>query len=1007
LFGVFLVGERAGRVGELDEEMVYESRVGDFFTLGSTSWRIEDITHDRVLVSPAPGLPGRLPFWKGDAVGRPVELGHAIGAFVRELGKLSPDRARERVTRAGLDQWATDNLLAYLDEQRQATGHLPDDRTIVVERFRDELGDWRVAVHSPFGARVHAPWALAIARRLRERFGVDVAAMHSDDGVVLRLPDTEERPPPDLAAFEPEEIEELVTAELGGSALFAARFRECAARALLLPRRQPGRRSPLWQQRQRSAQLLGVASEYPQFPVVLETMRECLQDVFDVPGLVQLMRDLQARRVRFVEVETSAPSPFARSLLMGYIAEFMYDGDSPLAERRAQALALDTGLLAELLGQAELRELLDPAVIDRVEAELQRRTPDRWARNIEEVADLLRLLGPLSGDEVTERCEPHPQGLAPEQDDLAGRDASIPTTVPSVPASMGERLVHGADPAGQAARWLGELAVARRAIPVRIGGQDRWAAIEDAGRLRDALGVPLPVGIPEAFLEPVRDPLGDLVSRYARTHGPFHAVDAADRFGLGVAVVNEALHRLAAGGRAVEGAFRPGGSGTEWCDPEVLRRIRRASLAALRKESEPVPAVALGRFLPVWQNVRGQGLRGVDGVLRSVEQLTGSPVPASALERLVLPARVADYAPAMLDELCAAGEVIWAGHGALPGDDGWISLYPADLAPLLMPPPDPDPAPTPLHSRILEALGDGHALFFRQLSDRIGSLDDTALATAVWDLVWSGCLTNDTLGPVRALVASGRPAHAGRKPTPRGRYSRSGRIGRAPMPSRTGPPSMAGRWSLLPERDADATRRGHALAETLLDRYGVLTRGSVVAERPVGGFAAIYRVLSAFEEAGRARRGYFVEGLGAAQFAMPGAVDSLRVLAGKTGDDALVLAAADPANPYGAALPWPERPGDVAGGHKAGRKAGALVVLVDGRLVLYVERGGRTLLTWSDRPEVLQPAVDGLALAVREGALGKLTVERADGEGVLMSPLGQALQAAGFHATPRGLRLRA
>ncbi len=981
LFGVFLTGERASRVGELDEEMVYESRVGDIFTLGSTSWRIEDITHDRVLVTPAPGSPGRLPFWKGDAVGRPVELGRAVGAFVRELGTLDADRARERVRKCGLDKWATDNLLAYLTEQRQATGHVPDDRTILVERFRDELGDWRVVVHSPFGAQVHAPWALAIAARLRERFGVDVAAMHSDDGIVLRLPDTEERPPLDLAAFDPDEVEPLVTAELGGSALFAARFRECAARALLLPRRQPGRRSPLWQQRQRSAQLLSVASQYAQFPIVLETMRECLQDVFDVPGLVGLMRDLQARRVRFVEVETATPSPFARSLLMGYVAEYMYDGDSPLAERRAQALTLDTSLLAELLGQAELRELLDADVIDRVEAELQWLAGDRRARSAENVADMLRLLGPLGTSEVAERS-------------VRGRD--------------------------EASGWLDDLARARRAILVRIGGTDRWAAIEDAGRLRDALGAPLPVGIPEAFLEPVRDPLGDLVSRFARTHGPFHAADAAERLGLGVAVVTDALHRLAAAGRAVEGAFRPGGAGTEWCDPGVLRRVRRASLAALRREAEPVPAGVFSRFLPAWQGVRGAGLRGIDGVLRAVEQLAGTPVPASALERLILPARVADYAPPLLDELCAAGEVLWAGHASLPGDDGWIALYPHEVAPLLLPPIDENMSLTPLHEQVLSALGDGRALFFRQLSDRISSLDDTALASAIWDLVWAGYLTNDTPGPIRALVGGGRATHTQRPRPLRGRYSRYGRpvAGRASLPSRSGPPTMTGRWSLLPERDLDPTRRAHALAETLLDRYGVLTRGSVTAERPSGGYAAVYRVLRAFEEAGRVRRGYFIEGLGAAQFAMPGAVDRLRgysrsdgirpgVAAGEaTERSALVLAATDPANPYGAALPWPERPGEVASGHKPGRKAGALVVLLDGDLVLYVERGGRTLLTWADDLDNLQPTVDALALAVREGALGKLTVERADGEGVLTSPLGRALEAAGFHATPRGLRLR-
>jgi ATP-dependent helicase Lhr and Lhr-like helicase len=998
LFGVFLVGEKASRVGELDEEMVYESRVGDVFTLGTSSWRIEDITHDRVVVSPAPGLPGKLPFWKGDALGRPVELGHAVGAFVRELSTLDEDAARARVAASGLDEWAVDNLLAYLAEQRQATGHVPTDRTIVVERFRDELGDWRVAVHSPFGAQVHAPWALAIAARLRDRYGVDVQAMHADDGIVLRLPDTDAAlldsgsstgPPADLALFDPDEIEELVTAEVGGSALFAARFRECAARALLLPRRDPNRRTPLWQQRQRSAQLLSVASRYGSFPVVLETMRECLQDVFDVPGLVGLMRDLRSRAVRMVEVETPTPSPFARSLLFGYVAAFLYESDAPLVERRAAALTLDASLLAELLGQAELRELLDPAAIDQVEAELQRLDPARAVRDLEGAADLLQLLGPLTTAEAQAR---------------------------------------GAQPA-----WLVELESARRVIRVRIGGAEHWAAIEDAGRLRDAPGVPLPVGVPEAFLEPLRDPLGDLVARFARTHGPFHTSDVAGRLGLGVAVVTDALHRLAASRRVVEGAFRPGGTGTEWCDASVLRRIRRLSIAALRKEAEPVPPVSLARFLPTWQHLGsaagGNALRGVDGLLRAIEQLQGAPLPASALESLVLPARVADYSPTMLDELSAGGEVLWSGRGELPGKDGWISLYPTDAAPLLLAHPDPLVELTPLHQQILAALSDGHALFFRALADRIGSLDDQVLATAMWDLVWAGHISNDTLAPIRALLGAGRGTHRSRPTTPRSRYGRTGRaapsglagafgagrapgragaLGRPALPSRGGPPTMAGRWWLVPPPDADPTRRAHALAETLLDRHGVLTRGAVVGERPAGGFAPVYKVLRAFEDAGRARRGYFVEGLGAAQFALPGAVDRLRALVEPRADGsrALVLAATDPANPHGAALPWPDRPDEVASGHKPGRKAGAIVVLVDGELVLYVERGGRTLLTWSEELDALQPAVDALALAVRDGALGKLTVERADGTGVLISPLGRVLEAAGFHATPRGLRLR-
>ena len=990
LFGVFLVGEKVSRVGELDEEMVYESRVGDVFTLGSSSWRIEDITHDRVLVSPAPGQPGKLPFWHGDAPGRPLELGRALGAFVREVGRLEPAAAKARVMAAGLDDWAADNLLAYLAEQRAATGHLPDDRTLLVERFRDELGDWRLAVHSPFGAQVHAPWALALTARLRERYGVDVAAMHSDDGIVLRLPETEEAPPAELAVFAPDEVEPAVQAEVGGSALFASRFRECAARALLLPRRNPGRRTPLWQQRQRSAQLLQVTSGYGSFPIVLETMRECLQDVFDVPGLVELMRDVESRRVRFVEVETALPSPFARSLLFGYIGAFMYEGDSPLAERRAQALSLDAALLAELLGQAELRELIDTDALAEIERELQRLTPERRAFDVDSTADLLRVLGDLSTAEALER---------------------------------------GATP-----QWLAALEEARRALRVRITGAERWIAVEDVGRLRDALGVPVPVGVPQAFLESVRDPLGDVVGRFARTSGPFAPADVAARLGLGVAVVETTLGRLAAGGRLVRGEFRPGGSGLEWCDADVLRALRRRSLAKLRKEVEPLPATALARFLPTWQQVGVGGGSGLDAVLRVVEQLQGVAVPASALERLVLPARVTGYAPAMLDELCAAGEVLWAGAGSLPGSDGWVSLYLADAAPLLLPPVDSEATLTPLHLSVLAALEGGAAMFFRPLSDRVGSLDDLALAAVLWDLVWSGRATNDTLSPLRALIGTGRTAHATRRSPARSRYPRA----RPAMPSRSGPPIAAGRWSLLPAREPDQTRRAHALAETLLDRHGVLTRGAVMAERVPGGFAAVYPVLRAAEEAGRARRGYFVEGLGAAQFAVPGAVDRMRAIATprpasadppaweapvpagwgerdrqrrrREDAGALVLAATDPANPYGAALTWPERPvedGDPAKGHRPGRKAGALVVLVEGLLTLYVERGGRSLLSWTDDPAQLTPAIDALALAVREGSLGRLAVERADGEAVLTSELGRALEVAGFRPTPRGLRLRA
>jgi ATP-dependent Lhr-like helicase len=970
MFGVFLAGsERASRVGELDEEMVYESRVGDVFLLGSTSWRIEDITPDRVLVSPAPGAPARMPFWKGDALGRPVELGRAIGARLRTLTRADDTAAVASLRGSGLDEWAADNLVAYLREQREATRNLPDDRTIVVERFRDELGDWRMTVHCVLGARVNAPWSLAIARRLSERYGVDGQVMPSDDGIVVRLPDTAEEPPgAELVAFDPEEISQLVEESVGTSALFAARFRECAARSLLLPRRDPRRRQPLWQQRQRSAQLLDVAREFADFPVTLEAARECLQDVFDLPGLVGLMRDVAGRKVRLVEAETPRPSPFARSLLFGYVGAFLYEGDAPLAERRAAALALDSTLLGELLGRVDLRELLDPTVVTESESQLQWLTSARRPRDAEDVAELLRLLGDLSPAELTAR----------------GVDLS----------------------------WLESLS--RRVLQVRIAGEERWIGVEDAGRYRDALGVAMPVGVAEAYLEPVTDPLGDLVARYARTHGPFAAATCAARFGLGVFVVEQALKRLSATGRVVSGEFSPGGAGSEWCDAEVLRLLRRRSLAALRREIEPVPPRVLAAFLPRWHQVGGNA-RGVDALAASIEQLQGVAAPASAWERLILPARVADFVPPQLDELCASGEVLWAGSGSIPGGDGWVTLAYADSAPLLLPPPDDELVPTPLHQSVLDALGDGQALFFRSLSDKVGATDDPALAAAIWDLVWAGHLTNDTFAPLRALLG-GSGAHRAKAAPARTRYRRPGR---PTMPSRSGPLAMAGRWSRLPDRDLDPTRRAAALADLLLERHGVVTRGAVMAEGVTGGFAAVYPVLAALEERGSARRGYFVEGLGAAQFAVLGAVDRLRALAEpaelakRTGASAVVLAATDPANPYGAALPWPERVVDSgngetvpATGHRAGRKAGALVVLVGGDVVLYVERGGRTLLSFVDDPEALIAAGQALAAAVRSGALGAMSVERADGESVHSSPLRDALTKAGFRATPRGLRLR-
>ena len=965
LFSVFLVGSgessgtRTGRVGELDEEMVYESRVGDVIALGASSWRIEDITHDRVLVSPAPGLPGRLPFWHGDALGRPAVLGAAVGEFVRALAN-----ARDPlpvVAGMDLDERAAANLIAYIAEQRAATHHVPSDTTIVVERFRDELGDWRVVIHSPYGAQVHAPWALAIGARIREQIGIDAHVMHADDGIVLRLPDTDDeeaaRSIGTLLLIEPEEIEALVTSHIGGSALFASRFRECAARALLLPKRRPDRRAPLWQQRQRSAHLLDVASGYSSFPIILETVRECLQDVYDVPALRDLLTALRDGRVQVHETATEHPSPFAQSLLFGYVASFLYEGDSPLAERRAQALTLDTSLLAELLGTPELRDLLDLEAVLEVEAEAQRLTPSTRARDAEDTADLLRLLGPLSDEEAAARA---------------------------------------IEPA-----WLDSLCSDRRALRLRIGGGDRTAAIEDAGRLRDALGVALPVGIPEAFLSAMDDPLGDVVSRYARTHGPFTDDDVAGALALAPAVARDVLVRLTAAGRLVRGEFRPGGSRTEYCDPEILRRIRRRSIARLRKEIEPVAPARFAAFLPDWQRVSPDGsrpvLRGVDGCFEVVEQLAGTALPASTWQRAVFAARVADFHVGMIDELTSSGDVTWWGAGALTAGDGIVSMAPADRASALRPAPA-DEAVGPVEQAVLGALAGGGAYFFRDVADRvstaIGGTTDAHVTEALWTLVWSGRVTNDTWAALRARTHAGPVATRARGPRRR-----------PSLPARSGPPAAAGRWSLLPDSAANPADRARSVGETLLDRYGIVTRGSVVAERIDGGFAAVYRVLSAFEDAGRCRRTYAIDGLGAAQFALPVAVDRMRAEPHRPeGPRIVVLAATDPANAYGAALPWPPL-ADTDVTHKPGRKTGAVVVLVEGEPALYVERGGKSILVWGADDAAHEAAAKALVRSDVGAPTGRATLTKVNGRPLTEhEPIAGALHAAGFLATPRGLR---
>ena len=1217
LFPVYLVtgDEERGpkRVGELDEEMVYESRAGEVITLGASSWRIEEITHDAVRVSPAPGQPARLPFWHGDRMGRPYALGVQTGAFTRALSSLDATdsaTARQQLEQLGLDTWAVDNLLAYLREQRESTGAVPSDTRMIVERHRDELGDWRVVLHSPLGYGVHAPWALAVRARIEERYGVDASVMASDDGLILRLPAMEDVPPgADLFLFDPDELEAIVTERVGDSALFASRFRENAARALLLPRRDPGKRTPLWQQRQRAAQLLDVARKYPDFPVLLETARECLQDVYDVPALVQVHRSLQSRAVSMLEVETNDPSPFARTLLFEYVAEHLYDGDAPAAERRAAALSLDPALLAELLGSSGLRDLLDPAVLVQTQQRLQR-TGERYrACGVEGVADLLRQLGPLSARELSLRLRANSlQAAAHGSQDFGAGDFSGAEGSENYGEEYSEE--YGAHASTAEAHALAEeLVRSRRAFSFMGAADDSaepqlyYAVVEDAARLRDGLGIMPAAALPTALLEPVAAPLEDLVSRYARTHIPFTAQQAAEHFSrltpVGVGMLTPVLQRLQQQRRLSSGEFLPevlrasGAVGVEWVDAQVLRTIRARSLAALREEIEPVSVQVYGVFLPSWQNVRSLSVRvaqtlpeasaygafipsrraatvvgervaplssaaengaehagqnsasATEDLLTAIDQLAGVRVPASALETLILPARVPGYQPHMLDELMASGRVFFTGAGQLGGgsaqkSDGWIRLHLSESSLLTLGEDYPEQllradspelwealqAPGTLEHAIYEALAHG-GLFVPALRERVAQLvsaaapagqvvtfpDAAEVSAALWRLVWAGAVTNDSFAPVRAMLAGVRSAH----PTPAApaRLSRVGRRGagriaaaRASMgnglaggygadsysssgysvpatgrglrslhshslrggfhaAAPTVAPQDSGRFSrvdTLLQEPVEATVTALARADLLLDRYGVLTRGCLQVEDSAGGFSQLYRIYSAAEDRALVRRGYFIEGLGAAQFAAPATVDLLRSTADSLSIPAgpqsfgatqgfgasaytpqrtdteqvygtftvTLLAATDPANPYGAALSWPAIPsfaheGEGTVKHRPARKAGACVVLVDGAPVLYVERGAKTLLAFTTDPILLEAAAPALACLVSAGGAEKISVEKvndvellgthtvststlgASGGEVVEHPveaLRAALQAQGFYATVRGLSLR-
>ena len=995
LYGVFLAHTegKSVRVGELDEEMVFESHPNETFILGASTWRIEDITHDRVLVVPAPGEPGKMPFWKGDGPGRPLEFGRRIGALVRELRALPKPAALTRlIAEHDLDPGAAENLLQFLADQEAATGAVPDDRNLVIERCKDELGDWRICVLTPFGSRIHIPWAMAVSARIRAAGGPEVETLWGDDGFVLRFPDTDEPPDPDWILIESAEAMRLVLRQLGSTALFAGRFREAAGRALLLPRRRADQRSPLWQLRKRSYDLLSVASRYPSFPLLLEAYRECLRDVFDMPALLETLRAIEQRQVRVHVVETHKPSPYAASLLFSYVANFVYEGDAPLAERRAQALTIDQDQLRELLGEADLRELLDADAIAEVEETAQCLTETARARTVDGIHDLCLRLGDLSRAELSLRVT----------------NASLLESV--------DRLVR-----------------ARRLLELRIAGERRLVAAEDAARYRDGLGIPLPPGLPAALLEPVAQPVLELVRRYARTHGPFTLREAADRFALDPAAVENTLRLLAHERRVLEGGFRPGGLHREWCDAEILRQVRRKSLARLRREVEPVEQHTLARFFTHWQGLltpRRGGTAHLDVLLDAVESLQGAPVPASLLETSVLPARISGYDPAGLDTLIAAGEVTWAGVEPLGEHDGRIALFLADKLPLLAQQrPNAEPL-TEREEKLLAVLESTGASFFDPLHQAVGGGYPGESIDALWSLVWRGLVTNDSLHALRAYIT--RPESV-RTP----RRLQTGAVFRS---RRTTPPNAQGRWSALRMADLKSegqtrTERSHALAVQLLHRYGILTRESVAAENIPGGFSAVYDVLKVLEESGRIRRGYFVAGLGATQFALPAAVDLLRQLRTEPPAEKpefVQLAAADPANPYGSVLSWPALPpmdddatdastdrswsaGRESAPRMLTRAASAEVVLRNGRLVAWLRRNNPNILIFlpAEEPERSQVAA-GLANFLCERGQERMATARH--QGVLITTInGQPVSAhfmarflmdAGFYAGPLGMHLR-
>lgn len=1025
------------RVGELDEEMVMESRVGDIIALGTSTWRIKEIGADRVIVEAAPGRAARLPFWHGEAIGRPYETGRARGALVRALdggiaraseqdeapinrseeGAMAP-ALRDRLTADGLDEDARCNLAALIEAQRACTGAVPTDRRLVVETCPDETGDMRVILHSPFGRRVHEPWALAVAHRVTTALGFDPQTVASDDGIVLRVPAAEDAlPGSDLFRFDSDELESIVRERVGFTALFAARFRECAARALLMSPTAPGKRAPLWQQRLKGGQLLEAARREEDFPIVLEALRECLQDVFDLSALREVMDGLASGSIKMSEVRTAAPSPFAAPLVFGYLGEHLYEGDLPHAERQASLLSVDPTLLGELLGTGAVEDMLDTEVVARTVAELQR-TADGWkARGAEGVADLLRELGPLTVEEIAVRTE-----------------------------------------GGEVAVLLADLEAAHRAFSAVISGEKRWAAADDGPRLSAVLGIVAPLWAQREGK--LSRPLDGLAARFARTHGPFDSEEAACTLGVGVALAAESLERLAAEGRLVRlGPDR-------WADGAVLARLRSRSLARAREAVRPVPADAYVRFLLDRQDIARAGeptLAGIDGVAQVIAQFEGVALPMEQWEREVLPARVPDYRPAMLDELIAAGEVLWAASTV--GEAHPISFFPTDspLAPLPVdaqagvaevsaaePGELEDPSLDAIVRHVLVAQG---PLTFRALTDGAAQLagpvarTDREVAEALQRLVWKGEATSDGLGFPRAggLAAAASASAAGGQTPPPSRRRASSRRGRSlhsearraaraavvgrQVASTAFDAALAGRWSALAPSGQSSTVQAVALVESLLDRYGVVTRDIALAAGVPGGLSMLYPVLKAMEEAGDLARGMFVEGMGPAQFAQRETVEALRASAQPADASApaslVALPADDPACLFGAGIPWPDVAWDAAGEAPAAdsalvaarpsRREGALVVVADGAPVLWAAPRLKSLLAFSADEKLLEAAVAALVASVRaalkrEGASAarrKIVVEHFNGRDVLATPAASWLQGAGLVRLPDGFRLYA